>query len=116
VSRARKGAEGEQLARRFLEEAGFSTVQCNYRYGRGEIDLIMRDGDVLVFCEVKTRYDDQFGPPEVAITPKKQRQLRKVAEGYLFEHQIRDQACRFDVVAIRIERGHPRINHIQDAF
>ena len=110
------GTYGEDLAKEYLEGKGFRTVERNYRFGHGEIDIILRDHDVLVFCEVKMRQNDQFGPPEAAITPRKQSQMKKIAEGYLFEHEIRDQICRFDVVAIRMEQGKPRINHIQDAF
>ncbi len=111
-----KGFRGEEEARRFLEKKGYRTIECNYHYGHGEIDIILRDGEVLVFCEVKTRMNDQFGPPELAITPKKQSQIRKTAEGYLFEKGIREQVCRFDVVAIRMEDGKPVINHLPNAF
>ena len=65
---------------------------------------------------MKARWNDLYGPPEYAVTPKKQQQLRKIASGYLVERGIRDQACRFDVVAIRMEEGKPLINHIRNAF
>jgi putative endonuclease len=116
VTRQETGIHGEELARNYLEGKGFRVVECNYRRGHGEIDIILKDGETLVFCEVKTRLNDQFGPPEAAITARKQRQLRKTAEGYLFEHGIGEQVCRFDVVAIRFEEGKPVINHLQNAF
>jgi putative endonuclease len=104
------------MALRCLREQGLEIVETNYRFGRGEIDIIAKDGDVLVFCEVKTRYNDQYGPPEYALTPRKQKQIRRVAGGYLYERELRDQECRFDVVAIRMCGGKPEINHIKNAF
>ena len=110
------GKEGELLAMSHLRKAGFEIVEMNYRFGHGEIDIIARDGEVLVFCEVKMRKSDEFGLPEYAITPKKQQQIRRVARGYLFEHEIKEQDCRFDVVAIRMQGGKHLINHIRNAF
>lgn len=110
------GRMGEDLARRCLEASGFHIVELNYRFGRGEIDIIARDGEYLVFCEVKARRNEEFGPPEYALTPRKQKQIRKIAAGYLYEHNVRDQACRFDVVAIQFHDGEPTINHIRNAF
>ncbi len=112
----RKGSAGEELARRYLEQIGFRIVETNYRFGRGEIDIIAMDGEVLVFCEVKTRERDDFGPPEYAITPRKRQQIRKVASGYLFDHDIAEQACRFDVVTILMREKPPLINYIRNAF
>lgn len=112
-----EGAAGEELAIRFLKEQGYSIVEQNYRYRRkGEIDIIARDGEYLVFCEVKSRKDDSFGPPEYAVTPLKQRTIRRIAETYLFMHGIRDQACRFDVVTIRFHEGVPALGLIKNAF
>ena len=111
------GKMGEQIARGFLVEQGFTILETNYRYGKnGEIDIVARDGEYLVFCEVKTRSNDQFGPPENAITPRKQQQVRRVAKAYLFEHEIRNQACRFDVVAIRLQKGAAQIELYRNAF
>lgn len=111
-----KGVEGEQLAREYLEEHGWHTLETNYRFHHGEIDLIGTEGDVLVFCEVKTRFNDAFGPPEAAITPAKQAQIRRIAEAYLVTHRIRDRICRFDVVAIDWSGPVPHIRHWKDAF
>jgi len=110
------GSAGEMIARSYMMDLGFEIVETNYRYGKGEIDIIARDGEVLVFCEVKTRERDQFGPPEYALTPRKQQQIRKIASGYLYEHEIAEQACRFDVIAIRMVHGKPEINYIRNAF
>jgi putative endonuclease len=110
------GNRGELLAMNHLRHNGFEIIEMNYHFGHGEIDIIARDGDVLVFCEVKTRYNDEFGDPEYAITARKQQQIRRIAQGYLFEHEIKEQDCRFDVVAIRMHGAKPQINHIRNAF
>jgi putative endonuclease len=112
----RKGVEGELLARDYLAGHGMSILETNYRFHHGEIDIIGRDGDTLVFCEVKTRSTDTFGPPEAAITPSKQRQIRKLAEAYLVGNRLRDQVCRFDVVAIDWTGTLPQLRHIRNAF
>jgi putative endonuclease len=101
---------------RHLRGLGFEVVEMNYHFGHGEIDIIAKDGETLVFCEVKTRKSDKYGDPEYAITPKKQQQIRKIARAYLYEHEIKEQDCRFDVVAIRLYGPTPQINHIRNAF
>jgi putative endonuclease len=116
VNKRAEGAKGEDLAAAYLERNGYQILERNYRFDRGEIDLIAREGDDLVFIEVKARRSGEFGLPQEAVTPQKEEQLRKVAEGYLFEHQIENQACRFDVVAIAYTRGRPDIEVIRDAF
>ena len=110
------GREGEQMAAEHLRTLGYEIVETNYRFGHGEVDIVALDGDILVFCEVKTRDNDAFGAPEYAITPRKQQQIRKIALGYLYEHQIRDRQCRFDVVAIRLRRGQPDLHYVKNAF
>ncbi|MBI4534903.1 MAG: YraN family protein [Ignavibacteriae bacterium] len=110
------GDVGEEIARRFLREKGLELVDLNYRYGHGEIDIIAKDGEVLVFCEVKMRKGDSYGDPEYAITARKQKQIRRIAQAYLYQHAIDNQACRFDVVAIRMKGITPQINYIKNAF
>ncbi|MEK9136049.1 MAG: YraN family protein [Bacteroidota bacterium] len=116
VSTKASGNKGELIAMHHLKRLGFEIVEMNYRFRRGEIDVVAKDGDTLVFCEVKMRENDEFGDPAYAITPKKQQQIRKVALGYLFEHELKEQDCRFDVVAIKMSRGTPEINYIRNAF
>ena len=88
----------------------------NYRFHHGEIDIIAEEGDVLVFCEVKTRTNDRYGAPELAVTALKQRQIRKIALGYITVRGLHDRVCRFDVVAIRLHAGEPEIRLLRDAF
>jgi putative endonuclease len=111
-----EGARGEQVAVQHLRQLGMEIVELNYRFGRGEIDIIALDGEVLVFCEVKSRTGLQFGDPEYAITTNKQRQIRRIAEGYLYQHEIKGQACRFDVITVRWLGNNPEINYIRNAF
>lgn len=109
-------ARGEDLATGYLVELGWTLVERNYRYGKGEIDIIAMDGAVTVFVEVKTRLSPSYGPPELAVTPSKRRQIIKVARGYLFERQAAECECRFDVVTVEFPDGHPRYNHLRNAF
>jgi len=110
------GQTGEHLARAYLEHRGLEIVETNYRFGRGEIDIIAREGEYLVFCEVKMRTTDEYGPPELAVTRRKRQQVRRLAQGYLAERRIVDQACRFDVVAIVMKGGLPQIEYFPNAF
>jgi putative endonuclease len=112
----RRGEYGEILARRYLEDQGVRVLETNFRFHHGEIDIIAEEGEVLIFCEVKTRFSESFGTPELAVTSQKQRQIRKIAEAYLTVRRIRDRICRFDVVAIRMDNGVAAIHHMRDAF
>jgi putative endonuclease len=116
MSTRERGTRGESLAAEFLEMNGIRVLARNYRYQRGEIDLIALDGDELVFVEVKTRRTTAYGEPEEAVTPKKQAQLRSVAEGYLLEHDIEGGSCRFDVVTVMIRHDGHTIRLHKDAF
>jgi putative endonuclease len=111
-----KGESGERVAEKFLTEKDFRLIERNYRYERGEIDLIFDDHGILVFVEVKTRSSDAYGEPEDSITPRKRRQIRKVAEAYLWEKNIKDTECRFDVVAIKRDGMKETINYYKNAF
>lgn len=111
------GKVGEEMAESLLKDMGYEIIKKNYRYGKGEIDIIANDGAVLVFVEVKTRSNLQFGEPELAITKTKINQLRKIANMYLYENNIEDTLVRFDVIAILMdEQSEPKINHIINAF
>lgn len=112
-----KGDLGEAIAAEFLERLGYSIVKRKYKYrSAGEIDIVAQDGDVLVFCEVKTRSSDNYGEPEYALTKQKQRQVRYMAKAYLFEHDIDEQEVRFDVVAIMFDGRCPKIDYFKGAF
>ena len=111
------GQRGEEIASRYLTTKNFEVIERGFRLFRGEIDIIARDGDTLVFVEVKARADETFGRPEDSVTPAKQRQIRRIATGYLIERRLGDVNCRFDVVSILFhEDGSHRLVHFQDAF
>lgn len=111
------GAYGERLAARHLEESGLELLQRNWRCAEGEIDLILRDGDDVVFCEVKTRRTAAFGPPAAAVDHRKVRRLRHLAARWLTEAGVRVERIRFDVVEVLPQpRGAARVSHIRGAF
>ena len=109
------GDRGERAAARFLRRRGLRVLARGYRTKLGEIDLIARDGDTLVFVEVKAR---RQGVPAEAVTPEKQRRITLAALHFLRMHRMLDVRSRFDIVAIvwPDERGEPQIEHIPDAF
>lgn len=96
-----RGAEAEQLAERFLHRQGLTTITRNYRSRGGEIDLIMREGDTLVFVEVRLRSNRRFSSPGESITYAKQQKITRAARAWLQQQDPGGQlACRFDVVAL----------------
>lgn len=112
-----KGAIAEDAAVEFLKAKGFTILKRNFHFGRdGEIDIIARDKDVLVFIEVKARATDLYGSPESSITPSKMKTIRRTAEGYLYVNKITNVECRFDVIAIDYSKKPPEIRHLVNAF
>ena len=109
---------GESLAVKHLKARGCEILAQNYRARRGEIDLIARDGEFIVFVEVKTRRSLRFGLPQAAVTWQKQRQISKVALAYLQAQNLLDAPCRFDVIAIHLSPQLEllRLEQIESAF
>lgn len=109
------GAWGETQAAAYLEKHGLQILARNYRTSKGELDIIARDGDALVFIEVKTRKNLDFGYPEEAVTPTKIGHLLEAAESYLLGH-LEEQSWRLDVIAIEGRQGQddPEIEWFQD--
>jgi putative endonuclease len=101
AGRQNLGRVGERLAANFLEKRGYRLIERNFRCACGEIDLVTREGQDLVFVEVKTRRGTSSGLPEEAITPRKARKLQEVACYYLDFHQLVDCSWRIDVVAVQ---------------
>ncbi len=114
--RHRTGRQGELRAASFLRSHRYQILEQNYRFARGEIDIIAEKDDVLVFVEVKTSTSEAFGEPETWVTEAKQKQIGMVAERYLQEKEIDEQDCRFDVIAVHIDGGGSRLKHIENAF
>lgn len=94
------GSSYEHLAGEYLEQQGYCILEYNYRYRRGEIDIIAKDGEYLVFCEVKYRKDSSAGDPLEAVDFKKQQVISKCALYYMTTHHLDHMSCRFDVVGI----------------
>lgn len=111
------GRRGEDIAQRFLQRAGMTIVARNYRMesGAGEIDLIGWDGDRLVFIEVKTRQTDEFGAPDRAIGPGKQRTMLRAARDFARHAEVAWDQVRFDIVGVILKRP-PAITHFRDVL
>lgn len=100
VGRQKLGAHGERLAARRYQADGYTVVARNWRCNDGELDLVLRGDGVLVFAEVKTRSSDRFGVPAEAVTPAKQRRIRKLAQRFCADTGERARTLRFDVVSV----------------
>jgi putative endonuclease len=99
-----------------LKKKGYRIIEQNYVCKLGEMDIIAKEKDTLAFIEVKTRTSMDFGPPQLAVTEFKQRQLSKVALNFLKEKKMEDVKARFDVVAILFSPEGEEIELIRDAF
>ncbi|MGL4599858.1 MAG: YraN family protein [Bacteroidia bacterium] len=109
------GAQGEEQAAAFLQQAGFQILHRNWRVLHLEVDLVAMKDQKLIIVEVKTRGTDEFGEPETFVSKAKQRNLIRAANFYLEQHHL-DHEVRFDVVAIVNRNGQAQIRHIPDAF
>lgn len=94
------GAFGEDLVARWYVQRGYVVLDRNWRCRGGEIDLVLRDNRIVVFCEVKTRSSLAYGSPASAVTPAKQARLRKLAVQWLTSHSVRRDSIRFDVACV----------------
>jgi putative endonuclease len=115
--RVRFGREGEALAERYLEDRGYRLLARRFRLRNGEIDLVMKDGETVVFVEVRSRASSGLGHPFESIGGLKRSRLVRAARLFLAIHRLHDAPCRFDAVAVRFEgSGPPAIEHMKDAF
>ena len=113
----KKGNAGEELAVSFLKNANHLICARNYKKQSGEIDIITRDGDTLVFIEVKYRKNLEYGYPREAVNRAKQKRIAKTALWYLKEKKLEDVNVRFDVIEIYfMNDGTQVINHFEGAF
>jgi putative endonuclease len=111
------GAHGEQVAAAYLTDAGLRLLDRNWRCREGELDIVAREGDALVFCEVKTRRGTGFGHPVEAVTAVKQRRLRLLAQRWLAAHHEHASDVRFDVVGVLVRPSRPAlVTHLRGAF
>ncbi len=115
-SRGRTGRLGEELAADRLESEGYRILERNYRCPFGEMDIVARDGESIVFVEVKSRRSARYGDPQAAVGVRKQETLSRIAQYYLKERNLRGCPARFDVVAVRILPEGNRVELIRNAF
>ncbi|MTI60747.1 MAG: YraN family protein [Firmicutes bacterium] len=116
MSRKELGHWGEKQAVKYLRNSGYQILEQNYSCKLGEIDLIVRQEDNLIFVEVKTRRSINYGPPQAAVNYRKQDKIRKVALYYLSINRGLDMELRFDVISIMLKKGQVEIEHFKNAF
>lgn len=110
------GHKGEKVAATFVRRAGLRILDRNWRQGRLELDIVCRDGDTVVFVEVKTRTSRKRGDPEDSITPAKQRTLGRAAQAWLAAHDAWNVPCRFDVICLVANDGTFSVEYYRHAF
>ncbi len=111
------GKSGEETAVLFLKKTGYLILERNYRNRFGEIDVIAKDGDFLVFVEVKTRKSFRCGKPFESVDYRKQRQISKVALDYISRNDEYDRPARFDVIAVTLQKNNQaKVDIIRNAF
>lgn len=112
------GQRGEAVAARYLRRRRYKILARGHRFVRGELDLVALDGDTIVFVEVKTRQTHDAGHPAEAVDDRKQRQITRLAQGFLKRHGLVNCPARFDVVAITwpADKWFPVVEHIKNAF
>lgn len=109
------GKRAEDIAARYLASRGLIIIAKNVSYTCGELDLIARDKETLVFVEVKYRKNTDFGSPYEAVTTAKQKKIIRAAQIYLQRFE-REPLCRFDVISLSGDMNAPIIEHLCDAF
>lgn len=97
------GKKGEEVAVKFLQKQGYKILEQNFKKRYGEIDIVALDKKTLVFVEVKTRFSEEYGPPEEAVTPWKLRQIAKTGQFYKMLHPELPDLLRIDVVAVDLD-------------
>lgn len=112
--RSALGAFGETLAARHLIEQGMVLLDKNWRCDLGEVDLVLRDGGVLVVCEVKTRSSLAYGTPIEGVTEQKAARLRRLAARWLADHEVRPAEVRIDIVGVLVPAsGDIEVDHVR---
>ena len=111
------GRAGEDRAARYLSEHGYAILARNWRHHRLELDIVCRDGDVIVFIEVKTRASERWGGPAPAVTPAKQRHILRAAQAWLRAHDLWLAPCRCDVLClVGDDENTFSVEHFRNAF
>lgn len=114
-SSRQKGDVSEDIASAYLKAKGYQIRKKNFSFGKvGEIDIICEKDEILVFVEVKSRYNRLGPPPILAITKNKQKSIRKAAEGYLYINNIQNTTCRFDAILIEHFNQEFTVEHLEN--
>ncbi len=119
INRQKIGQIGEQKAQNFLKRRGYQILECNFRTKGGELDIIAKEGDCLVFVEVKTRTNNEYGAPAEAVSFYKQQHMLSAAKYYLSRYGFETE-CRFDVIEVMLHKKSmfniAKINHIKNVI
>ncbi len=110
------GEEGEKIAAAYLKKNGYRIIEINFRCSIGEIDIVAKEKNDLVFVEVKTRKSTELGYPEQAVGIRKQKKMSQLALWYLQKRKITDTNARFDVVAVTLTPPKNEVKLIKNAF
>src|SRR5690554_173368 len=116
INKRKLGKYGEEKAVEYLEKKSYEILARNFRTNRGEIDIIARDRQFIVFIEVKLRRSLAYGYPQAAVDYRKQVKIRQLAEYFLLKNGLKAEFIRFDVISIVIEAGKAKLQHFKNAF
>jgi putative endonuclease len=116
TGRIQTGKRGEDIAVAYLKNRGYRIIERNYTCLFGEIDIVAKDGDTVVFVEVKSRKSEKFGDPQGAVGREKQKKISRISLTYLEEKHLYPCNARFDVVAIKMLPAGSIVELIQNAF
>jgi putative endonuclease len=113
----RLGRWGERRSCRYLKGKGYRLITQNFRCNSGEVDIVMADGDSLVFVEVKTRRNENVASAQSAVNSNKRQRLTRAANRFVRQYKITNKPLRFDVMAVVLgDKGSPEIRHYKNAF
>jgi putative endonuclease len=115
-TKSETGKKGEKIAAVYLKKSGYKIKELNFRCPLGELDIVASENKVIVFVEVKTRYSQELGYPEEAVSVKKQKKLSQLALWYMQNKKLTDASARFDVVAVTLHPDKKEIKLIKNAF
>jgi len=115
-ARLNTGRQGEEIASRHLRDQGYVILERNFRCPFGEMDIVARQGEVLVFVEVRSRRSDHFGEPLDSVGPLKQRKLSRIALCYIQKHHLQNSLARFDVLGVKLSREGHTLELVRNAF
>lgn len=113
MNKRRFGIIGEKIAQGYLSNKGYEIIETNFYTRRGEIDIICKKNNCIIFVEVKTRTNLKFGTPAMAVNFTKKKHIKSVAKMFLYLNKLNGYDARFDIVEVFINQGKCKINHIE---